>query len=76
MFDDMKFLIFFMVIPLAFLAWGSNFDMSPSEYDAPWRMEAPTVTFVPEGTPGAISAEEFKNYRYDRYEGGWYERGN
>jgi hypothetical protein len=72
MFDDLKFILIFCFAPLAFLAWSSNFDMSPSQYDAPWRFQAPTVTFVPEGTPGAISAEEFKHYHYDSREQAWY----
>ena len=62
--DDLKFLLLFGFIPLAFLAWYSDFDFGTSGYDRDAHM--PTVTFVPEGTPGAISLEE---YNYRRY--GW-----
>jgi hypothetical protein len=74
MFDDLKFLLFFGFIPLAFLAYSSNLDMRPSKYDAPWRFQAPTVTLVPEGTPGAISMQEFSELRYDSREQVWYHK--
>lgn len=69
MVDDLKLLIIFGFVPLAFLAYSSNFDLSPSIYDRPWK--TPTVTFVPEGTPGAMSAVEFSHWHYDHHQDGW-----
>ena len=68
-FDDLKFLLIFGFIPLAFLAYSSNFDMRPSKYDRPWR--TPTVDIVPAGTPGAMSMDEFSHWHYDSHSDVW-----
>ena len=65
--DDFKFLAIFLVLPLAFWAWGSNFDYSGAQFHGNWNWEAPTVTYVPEGTPGAMTFEEFRDSGASRW---------
>ena len=68
--DDLKFLAIFLVLPLAFWAWGSNFDYSGAEFHGNWDWDAPTVTYVPEGTPGAMTMEEFTRDGHWHYQPG------
>ena len=64
-FDDFKWFIVIGVAPLAIWAFVSYKDTSNAPaYD--FNANAPVVTFVPEGTPGAMSAEEFRNIRFER----------
>jgi hypothetical protein len=74
MFDDLKFIFIFCFIPLAFFAWTQHYDVSNLDYVPAWEDKSPTVRFVPEGTPGAISMDEFRKMRYDHHEDAWYYR--
>lgn len=59
-FDDFKWFIIIGVVPLAIWAWVSHKDSSNApvfDFDA----NVPTYTFVPEGTPGAMTFDEFRD---------------
>ena len=64
-FDDFKWFIILGIIPLAIWAFVSQKDSSNApvfDFDA----NIPVVTFVPEGTPGAMTWEEYRDERYGR----------
>jgi len=64
--DDFKFLAVFLVAPLAFWAFGSNLDFSGAEFQG--LREIPTITFVDPDTPGALTAEEYTQGGYWKYD--------
>ena len=69
-FDDFKWFFFLGVVPLAIWGWVSFKDSTNAPaYD--FNANAPVVTFVPEGTPGAMSAEEFRHIRFERTADGY-----
>lgn len=66
-FDDMKWFVFIGVVPLAIWAFVSHKDSSNAPaFD--FNANVPVVTFVPEGTPGAMSWDEYRDGGYWRHE--------
>ena len=58
---------FFVVIGL--LAAGAYWFLMNEFKGKNWNLQTqrePTITFVPEGTPGAITFEEYTRKRYER----------
>lgn len=62
--DDIKFFVIAGALPLAFFALFSQGGWIQDNPDWEPQWEVPTVTFVEEGTPGAISWEEYQQERY------------
>ncbi len=63
-FDDFKWFVFLGVVPLGIWAFVS-FKDSKNAPAFDFNAHTPVVTFVPEGTPGAMSAEEFRELRFE-----------
>ena len=62
--DDLKFLFLACLVPLAFFAFVSKGEWIKDNPNWEPQWETPTVTFVPAGTPGAITLEEYNERRY------------
>jgi hypothetical protein len=62
--DDIKFFVIAGALPLALFALVSQGEWIEGNPDWEPQWEVPTVTFVEEGTPGAISWEEYQRDRY------------